>query len=124
MLYLTLNLPKQDVPCCLDETLTDCGKYVNYEIPEVKREQALLRKEKAEFKALIRNIQEPSERAVETPTPAAPAIDPASTNSSNTNRAAKRHAAEEPPDVLGNKSNFMEALARLRTDIRQTALLI
>ncbi|KAL1467693.1 hypothetical protein MTO96_042001 [Rhipicephalus appendiculatus] len=62
-------------------------------------------------------MQQPSERAVETPTPAAPAVEPTPTTSSNANRAAKRRAAEDPPDVPVTMSNLMEALARLRTDI-------
>ncbi|KAL3202216.1 hypothetical protein MRX96_042627 [Rhipicephalus microplus] len=72
-------------------------QHENDEIRELKRELALLRKENEEFKVLIRNMQQPSERAVETPTPAAPAVERASTNSSNANRAAKRHAADDPP---------------------------
>ncbi|KAL1478991.1 hypothetical protein MTO96_052238 [Rhipicephalus appendiculatus] len=92
-------------------------QHENDEIHELKRELALLRKENAEFKALIRNMQQPSERAVETPTPAAPAVEPAPTTSSNANRAAKRRAAEDPPDEPVTMSNFMEALARLRADI-------
>ncbi|KAL3218065.1 hypothetical protein MRX96_006046 [Rhipicephalus microplus] len=62
-------------------------------------------------------MQQPSERAVETPPPAAPAVERASTNSSNANRAAKRRAADDPPDEPVTMSNFMEALARLRADI-------
>ncbi|KAL1474924.1 hypothetical protein MTO96_037661 [Rhipicephalus appendiculatus] len=92
-------------------------QHENDEIHELKRELALLRKENAEFKALIRNMQQPSERAVETPTPAASAVEPAPTTSSNANRAAKRRAAEDPPDEPVTMSNFMEALARLRADI-------
>ncbi|KAL3218289.1 hypothetical protein MRX96_031617 [Rhipicephalus microplus] len=42
-------------------------QHENDEIRELKRELALLRKENEEFKALIRNMQQPSERAVETP---------------------------------------------------------
>ncbi|KAL3242720.1 hypothetical protein MRX96_002489 [Rhipicephalus microplus] len=42
-------------------------------------------------------MQQPSERAVETPTPTAPALERASTNSSDANRAAKRRAADDPP---------------------------
>ncbi|KAL3190886.1 hypothetical protein MRX96_019133 [Rhipicephalus microplus] len=92
-------------------------QHENGEIRELKRELALLRKENEEFKALIRNIQQPSEHAVETPTLAAPAVERASTNSSNANRAAKRRAAGDPPDEPVTMSNFMEALARLRADI-------
>ncbi|KAH8019325.1 hypothetical protein HPB51_018936 [Rhipicephalus microplus] len=92
-------------------------QHENGEIRELKRELALLRKENEEFKALIRNIQQPSEHAVETPTPAAPAVERASTNSSNANRAAKRRSAGDPPDEPVTMSNFMEALARLRADI-------
>ncbi|KAL3247676.1 hypothetical protein MRX96_056920 [Rhipicephalus microplus] len=62
-------------------------------------------------------MQQPSGRAVETPTPAAPAVERASTNSSNDNRAAKRRAADDSPDEPVTMSNFMEALARLRADI-------
>ncbi|KAL3256032.1 hypothetical protein MRX96_017238 [Rhipicephalus microplus] len=62
-------------------------------------------------------MQQPSERAVETPTPAAPGVERASTNSSNANRAAKRRAAENFPDEPVTMSNFMEALAHLRPDI-------
>ncbi|KAL1475716.1 hypothetical protein MTO96_037086 [Rhipicephalus appendiculatus] len=79
-------------------------QHENDEIHGLKRELALLRKENAEFKALIRNMQQPSERAVETPTPAAPAVEPAPTTSSNANRAAKRRAAEDPPDEPVSKS--------------------
>ncbi|KAH8039195.1 hypothetical protein HPB51_005371 [Rhipicephalus microplus] len=88
-------------------------QHENDEIRELKRELALLRKENEEFKALIRNMQQLSERAVETPTPAAPAVEPASTNSSNANRPAKRRVAEDPSDEPVTMSNFMEALARL-----------
>ncbi|KAH7935545.1 hypothetical protein HPB52_002314 [Rhipicephalus sanguineus] len=87
------------------------------EIQELKRELALLRKENAEFKALIRNLQQPSERVVEAPTPAAPVVEPAPTTSSNASRAAKRRAAEDPPDEPVTMSKLMEALARLRADI-------
>ncbi|KAL3203237.1 hypothetical protein MRX96_042029 [Rhipicephalus microplus] len=62
-------------------------------------------------------MQQPSERAVETTTPAAPAVEPAFTNSSNANRPAKRRAAEDLPDEPVSMSNFMETLARLRADI-------
>ncbi|KAL3244557.1 hypothetical protein MRX96_047164 [Rhipicephalus microplus] len=62
-------------------------------------------------------MQQPSERAVETPTPAAAAVERASTNSSNANCAAQRRAANDPPVEPGTMSNFMEALARLRADI-------
>ncbi|KAL3241476.1 hypothetical protein MRX96_002586 [Rhipicephalus microplus] len=89
----------------------------NDEIRDLKRELALLRKENEEFKALIRNMQQPSERAVETPTPAAPTVERASTNSSNANRAAKSRVAEDPLHEPITMSNFMEALARLRTYI-------
>ncbi|KAL3226883.1 hypothetical protein MRX96_024603 [Rhipicephalus microplus] len=92
-------------------------QHENDEIQELKRKLALLRKENEEFKALIRNMQQPSERAVETPTPAVPAVEPASTNSSNANRPAKRRAAEDPLDEPVTMSNFMKALARLRADI-------
>ncbi|KAL3197820.1 hypothetical protein MRX96_044698 [Rhipicephalus microplus] len=92
-------------------------QHENDEIRELKRELALLRKENEEFKALIRNMQQLSERAVETPTPAAPAVEPASTNSSNANRPAKRRVAEDPSDEPVTMSNFMEALARLHADI-------
>ncbi|KAL3195106.1 hypothetical protein MRX96_045771 [Rhipicephalus microplus] len=71
-------------------------QHENDEIRELKRELALLRKENEEFKVLIRNMQQPSEHAVETPTPAAPAVECASTNSSNANRATKRRVAEDP----------------------------
>ncbi|KAH7967843.1 hypothetical protein HPB52_002914 [Rhipicephalus sanguineus] len=74
-------------------------------------------KENAEFKALIRNLQQPSERVVEAPTPAAPVVEPAPTTSSNASRAAKRRAAEDPPDEPVTMSKLMEALARLRADI-------
>ncbi|KAH7965000.1 hypothetical protein HPB49_002765 [Dermacentor silvarum] len=87
------------------------------EIHELKRELAFLRKENAEFKALIRNLQQPRESVVEAPTPVAPAVEPAPTTSSNANRAAKRRAAEDPADEPVTMSNFMEALARLRADI-------
>ncbi|XP_049518660.1 uncharacterized protein LOC125943408 [Dermacentor silvarum] len=87
------------------------------EIRELKRELVFLRKENAEFKALIRNLQQPRERVVEAPTPAALAVEPAPTTSSNANRAAKRRAAEDPADEPVTMSNFMEALARLRADI-------
>lgn len=87
------------------------------EIQELKRELAFLRKENAEFKALIRNLQQPRESVVEAPTPVAPAVEPAPTTSSNANRAAKRRAAEDPADEPVTMSNFMEALARLRADI-------
>ncbi|KAH8024484.1 hypothetical protein HPB51_025111 [Rhipicephalus microplus] len=92
-------------------------QHENDEIRELKRELALLRKENGKFKALIRNRQQPSERAVETPTPAAQAVEPASTNSSNANRPAKRRAAEDPSDEPVTMSIIMEALARLRADI-------
>ncbi|KAL3210289.1 hypothetical protein MRX96_052207 [Rhipicephalus microplus] len=62
-------------------------------------------------------MQQLSERAVETPTPITPAVEPGSTNSSNANRPAKRRAAEDPLDEPVTMSNFMEALARLRADI-------
>ncbi|KAL3243677.1 hypothetical protein MRX96_020116 [Rhipicephalus microplus] len=62
-------------------------------------------------------MQQPSERAVKTTTTATPAVEPASTKSSNTNRPAKRRAAEDPSDEVVTMSNFMEALARLRADI-------
>ncbi|KAL3202969.1 hypothetical protein MRX96_012036 [Rhipicephalus microplus] len=62
-------------------------------------------------------MQHPSERAVETPPPAAPAVEPSSTNSSNTNHAVKHRAAEDPSDEPFTMSNFVEALARLHTDI-------
>ncbi|KAH7973709.1 hypothetical protein HPB49_004060 [Dermacentor silvarum] len=87
------------------------------EIQELKRELAFLRKENAEFKALIRNLQQPRESVVEAPTPVAPAVEPAPTTSSNANRSAKRRAAEDPADEPVTMSNFMEALARLRADI-------
>ncbi|KAH8033927.1 hypothetical protein HPB51_017625 [Rhipicephalus microplus] len=93
------------------------SQHENDEIRELKRELALLRKENEEFKAPIRNMQQPSERAVETPTPTAPALERASTNSSDANRAAKRRAADDPPDEPVTMSNFMEAFARLRADI-------
>ncbi|KAL3203879.1 hypothetical protein MRX96_041652 [Rhipicephalus microplus] len=63
-------------------------------------------------------MQQPSERAVETPTPAVPAVERASTTSSNANRAAKRPEADNPPDEpVTIPNNSMEALARLRADI-------
>ncbi|KAH7969725.1 hypothetical protein HPB52_021693 [Rhipicephalus sanguineus] len=58
------------------------------EIQELKHELALLPKENAEFKALIRNLQQPSERVIEAPTPTAPVVEPAPTTSSNASRAA------------------------------------
>ncbi|KAH8041040.1 hypothetical protein HPB51_013700 [Rhipicephalus microplus] len=97
--------------------LGNLPQHGNEQIRELKRELAFLRKENEEFKALIRNMQQPSERAVETPMTAAPAVEPAFTNSSNANRTAKRHAAEDRPDEPVTMSNFMEALARLSADI-------
>ncbi|KAH8029676.1 hypothetical protein HPB51_002698 [Rhipicephalus microplus] len=93
------------------------SQHENDEIRELKRELALLRKENEEFKALITNMQQPSERAVETPTPAVPAVERASTTSSNANRAAKRPEADNPLDEPVTIPNSMEALARLRADI-------
>ncbi|KAL3208658.1 hypothetical protein MRX96_038941 [Rhipicephalus microplus] len=83
----------------------------------MKHELALLREENEEFKALIRNMQQPSGRAVGTLTPSAPAVGPASTNLSSANCAAKRRAAEDPPDEPITMSDFMEALAHLGADI-------
>ncbi|KAL3209963.1 hypothetical protein MRX96_052304 [Rhipicephalus microplus] len=67
-------------------------QHENDEIHELKRELAWLRKENEEFEAFYRNLQQPSERAAGTLTPSAPAVEPASTNSSNANHAAKRRA--------------------------------
>ncbi|KAH7934424.1 hypothetical protein HPB51_029192 [Rhipicephalus microplus] len=89
------------------------SQHENDEIRELKRELALLRKENEEFRALVRNMQQPTERAVETPTPTATAVERASTNSSNANHAAKRRAADDPPDEPVTMSNFKEALGRL-----------
>lgn len=64
-------------------------------------------------------MQQPSERAVETPMPATAALEPTSTNSWNANCAAKRRAAEDSLDEPVTMSNFMEALARFRADIAE-----
>ncbi|KAH7968575.1 hypothetical protein HPB52_009832 [Rhipicephalus sanguineus] len=92
------------------------------EIQELKRELALLPKENAEFKALVRNLQQPSERVVEAPTPAAPVVEPATTTSSNASRAAKRRAAEDPPDEPVTMLTSWRHLPASAQTLRQTEL--